>query len=126
MRDADLAMQIFVGRGDIAAAEPHPDGIALDQDRWIADHFAIPALCARERTGELLPGYAIHRPGQAQPAIFGVVAPGVEHPIPAVRLPDSGFTEVLVESAIRADLENGIRPQLFPTHSVAGSRHAHT
>src|ERR1035437_3684636 len=86
-RQADLPMQILIGRGDVAAAEPDADDAGRHLDRGVADHLRIPRLVAAEDAAELPPVDAIGGARQAQAAVLGGVAAGVEHPIETVRIP---------------------------------------
>ena len=122
MRSSDLAVQVFIRRGDVATAEPDADGVAFDQHGWVADDFRRSRARRRRKSPAASSRLRHRRVGQAQAAIFFAVAAGVEHPILAVRLPDGGLAQaVFVERAVGAEFENGIGAKLFPADAIRAS-----
>src|SRR5438552_7051694 len=103
----------------IAAAEPHVDGALAASDVGIADHFRIPGLLSGEDLRQLVPDHAIMRSRETHAAAFVAVAARVEHPIPAVRLPDGGLTEtLLIETTVLTKLKQRIGAKLLPADAI--------
>ena len=125
---ADLPVQVFIGRCHVAAAEPHADRVAIDHHGRVADHFGIPRLRAAELRGELRPAHAVGRAREAQAAVLGEIAAGVEHPVEAVRLPDRRLADAQPRRAPSrrwdwpAVFPSGRRRRCAPRRCAAGRR----
>src|SRR5579863_2747811 len=123
MRQTDLAMQIFIRPRDVATAEPDADGIGFDEDGRVANDFGVPGLRSFKGAGQFLPGDAIGGSSQADAAALTAVAASVEHPIPAMRLPDGGLAQaILVERTGAPQLEHRIGSELLPMHGIGRPR----
>jgi hypothetical protein len=94
-------VQILIGRGDVAAAEPDADDAAGHLHRGVADHLRIPRLVAAEDGAELAPVDAVGGARQAQAAVLG------------------GRARV-------AQFQNRVGAELLPADAVRGTRDAET
>src|SRR3954469_11373708 len=104
-------MNILHRMRHIAAAEPNLNLVALHEHRRIADRLRIPRLAARERRilRNTPPMDSIAGARKAHTPHLASIAPGVEHPIDILRLPDRRFPEPhFVESPGSPEFENRI------------------
>src|SRR5215831_15980752 len=115
---ADLAMEIFVGRSDISAAEPDKNAAAVHDDGRVANHLRIPGLCSAVDHGQFGPSDAIGRTGEAQVAILVELAHRIEHPVEPMRLPHRRLAET---GLLGIELKDRVGAELLPMNAVGGT-----
>ena len=87
--------------------------------------FASHGWSPPKTTAELPPVDAVGGARQAQAAVLGGVAAGVEHPIETVRIPYGRLAQtVLVERAGVAQFQDRVGAELLPADAVRGTRDA--